>query len=350
MSPSKLRVTPRIVEDKVVKVQYTMQAYPTSISNPIVSSSTPASPSPRLARFRTLGHLPPELLDPILRAVCTDGGRTVNALRLSDRATHTSVEPYRFRNVAASGMPALECLVHELTRTTGEYQAMEHLLVSDSPRYEAESPRSARYTSAAALRFDVLLNTLLQLVRPHLRTLTLLVHNPRHRSIVPSVLSSMDFPALELFTLRFARTYFLPHSQQRLAMLCQPALRRVVLDFPVYLCPGHRYLADFAAGAPALEDVVLHARASLEDLAMLEGEVYRLRLASGPDAWPPVPVVLHPWLDATVPGRDAYIALFDRQAESDRLGVQIRSISDRPTYSVWRGQWMNAVEAGREDR
>jgi hypothetical protein len=194
-------------------------------------------------RWRALGGLSPELLDPILQVECVYGGRTVSALRLLDRATHAAAEHYRFRN-----------LVHELERAKGAYQPMQHLIVSDTRRSVAEGRRNARHSATAAKRFGVLLYVLLQLAGAHLRTLTVLLYNSQHVGTVPFVLSRAALPTLETIVLQIAGTFPIPQRQQsRPTAFRLPALRRVTLGLPRHTHPGRQYRDEFAACPHAVE-------------------------------------------------------------------------------------------------
>jgi hypothetical protein len=75
--------------------------------------------------------LPPEILVPILRGVCTDGGRTSCALREVSRYMCSLIETYRFQNVYILGPRKMGLFLQELQRAPVEVRRVRHLFISD---------------------------------------------------------------------------------------------------------------------------------------------------------------------------------------------------------------------------
>jgi hypothetical protein len=227
-----------------------------------------------------MDRLPPELLARVCQFASIDGGATAGRLRLVSRRLCATAELYRFYTVSVSGIRAIERLAQALQASPRNQRTIVHLFLSDKHRDQAWSHSPEHFMSdttmaarahaelsrqmvwlmnaplstdvgfsmpngcntaamlewvntVEARRLECVIPALLRYAVPHLRSLTLLIYNPR---VNPTLLLSADpFPKLASLDLQqsglhtpFCSSHLLATPAPRLTM---PALSSLTLSF-----------------------------------------------------------------------------------------------------------------------
>jgi hypothetical protein len=293
-----------------------------------------------------MDRLPPEILTRIFEPVCTDGGKTVNALRVQSRSICAAANLHRFRVVAVAGIDALGRLVDELAQTPPELRRIEHLFISDVRRSHADTRPGQAFALAHGDRrgetrsLGELLSELVIPVGPHLRTLTILLYGSLHLNVLPHVLSHASLPILTTLSLRISSTYSSKRPQGTLGDLQLPSLRLLTLDFPIHALIAYRYVLDFVDRTPALQRLAFHSTSSMNGSIGFYGEI---RTSWAMQGTPPWSIDFHPCLtDYSGP-----LETFQRTLDTGVGGVEgmkVHARREHMSYSEWRAQWQQAVD------
>jgi hypothetical protein len=297
-----------------------------------------------------MDHLPPEILVRIFKLVCTDGGKTVNALRVQSHAISAAANLIRFRNVAVAGVGALGRLVDELAQVPPYLRRIEHLFVCDVRRTRAEEevtlPGHALVPDnrGEARSLETLLSELLIPNGPYLRTLTILLYSSGHLHVIPHVLSVIQLPVLTTLTLRLAGQTLWHMPLPRFNHRQLPSLRIFTLDFPIIASTAFEMALDFLDRAPILEQFALHSSWSCHSIFIAEFEAYRTTRES-----PRWTMDFH--INFADDG-DSAAGLFQilqqglvaRPGDATPVeGLTMRPRVERPVYAEWRQQWQHVI-------
>jgi hypothetical protein len=211
---------------------------------------------------KSLGDLPDELLEIILREACTDGGRAGCTLSLVSRRIHNIGAPFRYRSIALSGdaqMRAFRELVGVLQARERPVPPVEALFLQ-----RVWNTAGCRWRGPAKTWFDTTgialegqsrsgqragttrmpeadgfetndhmlpIGSLLSVLAPTLRSLALIINCPRWVNLVPVTLSSLT----ELTCLFVSDTSLnAPYPEQLGLAQKLPAVRRLHLVGPVF--------------------------------------------------------------------------------------------------------------------
>jgi hypothetical protein len=255
-----------------------------------------------------MDRLPPELLARVCQFASIDGGATAGRLRLVSRRICATADLYRFYTVSISGIRAIERLVQALQASPRSQRTIVHLFLSDKHRDQAwirspeqlmSDPTMATSVHAElsrqmvwlmnaplstdvgfsmpngcntaamqewvntveARRLECVIPSLLRHAAPHLRSLTLLIYNPR---VNPTLLLSADpFPKLASLDLQqsghhtpFYSSHLLATPAPRLTM---PALSSLTLSFTsIDALQALRHSNHFFQHCCGLTQVVVH--------------------------------------------------------------------------------------------
>ena len=223
---------------------------------------------------------PPEILLLIFDLACADGGATARALSLTSRYISAVAAPYVHRTLEISGISSIERAYAHLSTLPAEHRRVHHLFVSDKQLRDsvpdahlvAPDPESLasvelhealhRSNAAEARVLPDLLDRLLRLLAPSLRTLSCVLFNPLQSAVFVR-LCAVPFPFLTDLTLRLSERILMPPPPAAPAM---PRLRRLHFASSRYLSTtAAPVLALFAAACPLL------ARLRLSDLRLMPG-------------------------------------------------------------------------------
>jgi hypothetical protein len=299
-----------------------------------------------------MDNLPLEILVRIFKLVCTDGGKTVNALRVQSHAISAVTNLIRFRNVAVTGVGALGRLVDELAQVPPDLRRIEHLFVSDVRHSGIEEavtlPRHAlvRDNRGEARSLGTLLSELLVPIGPYLCTLTILLYSSGHFHVVPHVLSVIPLPILTTLALRLADQ---THWQMPLPRLNQrqlPSLRILTLDFPINASTAFEMALDYLDRSPILEQFALHSSWSGNSLLFAKKKFESYRIKRRTPRW-----TMDFHINFADDG-DFTVRLFQmfqqglvaRPGDATPVeGLTIRPRIERPVYAEWQQQWQKVI-------
>jgi hypothetical protein len=313
----------------------------------------------RPPRLIAMAHLPAELLDPIFREACTDGGQTGSALMLASRRISELARPYRFRAVAVSGLEAIEHLVYALERTPRELRVIEHLFVSDKranlatdeplgpySRFGvvAHTPPASDAEVWEACALLPLLSAVFCYAAPHVRTLTLLLYNQAFHGSLHSL--EPTFSALVHLTLRCPISTFTSDSAGTMpkTSLDLPALRELALVIPPFNSTTHIFMEAMLLRFPPVRHFSLYNAIPSNALIRFLARVQRGVAVN--EHFRDVGWTIHLYVPPDA--RKILLKRHIREYESFHAPERIHVFPpvDRcPTYAEWRLMWTRRVHA-----
>jgi hypothetical protein len=326
-----------------------------------------------------MDRLPPELLARVCQFASVDGGATAGRLRLVSRRICAAAELYRFYTVSVSGIRAIERLVQALQASPRSQRTIVHLFLSDKHRDQAWSrssehvmsdPRMAArayvelsrqmvwlmnaplstdvgfsmpngcntaamlewVNTVEARRLACVIPALLRHAAPHLRSLTLLIYNPR---VNPTLLLSADpFPKLASLDLQQSGLHTPFYSSHLLATpaprLTMPALSSLTLSFTsIDASQALRHSNHFFQHCCGLTQVVVHLTHSVGiPLSVSRSLVQDIATKRELPSW-----TLSKFGEAAITTAGSHPSM-----------SRSSSISDVPSWGRWRERWGETME------
>jgi hypothetical protein len=286
-------------------------------------------------------RLPPELFGRICIFMCTDdhGSHAIYPLRLVSRHFRDLVEPYRLRNLIVHGPDAWERLADALegARSPG-HAGIRHLYICDQ-LVETEPPGSfilsgwdpfkeAAKEAAQKLdaeRLESLFARIIGTCAPHLRSLTLLVHN-QHAAHLSQQLCQHPFPHLEHLSISCAES-----SLDQAPSIRMPQLRALDIDHrrPTTLTTRWLFIGATKAQCPTLKAVQI-AGVDLWNETRFLSRVHTLDRPQG------VHITVAPYTSLHHGRPDQLVAALVRE------GVEFQEEAVLP-FVEWQSEWAQRV-------